>query len=107
MSEDRHDAAHAHLTRARELGSALERPTQTLRSDFIRNIAFQKARVELERNVRVSVTPMGLGRTNKRREAAHPRTGELHEILSEIYEAGGHAGKAAHHRARAGLSRAA
>ena len=53
MSEDRHDAAHAHLTRARELGSALERPTQTLRSDFIRNIAFQKARVELERNVRV------------------------------------------------------
>ena len=107
MAGERHDLAQLHLERARELGSALETPAKTLRSDFIRNIAFQKARVELERNVRVSVTSMGLGRTSKRREAAHPRTSELHEILSEIYEAGGHADKAAHHRTRAGLSRAA
>ncbi|MCB0221017.1 MAG: hypothetical protein KDH09_15070 [Chrysiogenetes bacterium] len=107
MSEERRDAAGAHLARARELGGALEAPAQTLRSDFIRNIAFQKARVELERNVRVSVTPMGLGSTSKRREAVHPHTAALHEILSEIYEAGGDRSKAAHHRARAGLSRAA
>lgn len=107
MAGDRHGSALPHLERARELGSALERPAQTVRTDFIRNIAFQKARVELERNIEVSVTSLGLGRIRKNRQGAHPQQAALHELLSDIYENEGRPQQAALHRRRAGLARAA
>lgn len=85
-AEERWEEALPHLHRTLQSGTALEAPQQTLSPDFCRNIAFQKARVEMERGIRVTVTGGPRLAHVKRRTSAYHHEARISTLLAQIYK---------------------
>ena len=92
LSAGQYDAAGKSFRRALDAGGIVEPRHQVLLPGYVRNVFFEKAKYEIEHNVRVAIDSQSLSREariTKREEKPNPILGRLLEAVAALYERSG------------------